>query len=157
VGGRNGYTRFELARDGIHAPLQVGVSGTKDEDACGVVTGLHDKKTYADRDYAREKVLEYIGTSLADDSDENQQTNLQHLDEYTANRVTLNSRGQAPTNATLSLFTSMRTGIPGWVIDRSVALPSLDTSRSRGTYTIGSTMSWAQRCSRRNFRSTAFA
>ncbi|EXJ73316.1 uncharacterized protein A1O5_03076 [Cladophialophora psammophila CBS 110553] len=112
----NGQTwcfRAEMMHDGAHAPPIAGIYGTKKEGARSVVMGLHDEgKEHYYADVDKGNTIYYYGTALPRLPDDTEPTNIKDLVTHRVERITKNSRGQGPTNATMSLFTSYRTGRP---------------------------------------------
>lgn len=134
VNGQTWHSRSAMSRDGIHRPLQAGISGTAEEGAESVVMGYHDEKReqyYADVDEGN--TVYYIGTALLRQKGDKEPTNLKDSEEYELSRITKNSRGEGPTNATKALMTSCRTGDPVRLI-RSWRLADIVPSRPYSGY-----------------------
>lgn len=117
VNGQAWHSRIAMSRDGIHRPLQAGISGTVKEGAESIVMGYHDvqrSEYYADVDEGN--TIYYIGTALHRAKDDEEPTNLKDPVTYDLSQITKNSKGEGPTNATKALITSCRTGDPVRVI-----------------------------------------
>ncbi|OAG36223.1 hypothetical protein AYO21_09617 [Fonsecaea monophora] len=113
VNGQTWCYRAEMMRDGAHAPIIAGISGSKTQGARSVVMGYHDQgreEYYADVDQG--DTIYYYGTALRLKAGDTEPTNLKDAVTHRVERITRNSRGEGPTNATLSLFESYWTGRP---------------------------------------------
>ncbi|OAP58605.1 hypothetical protein AYL99_07695 [Fonsecaea erecta] len=113
INGQTWCLRAEMMRDGAHAPPIAGISGTKSKGARSVVMGYHDETKqhfYADVDEG--ETIYYYGTALPPEGRDTKPTNIKDPVTQRVERVTKNSRGEGPTAATESLFTSYTTGRP---------------------------------------------
>ncbi|OQV08041.1 SAD/SRA domain-containing protein [Cladophialophora immunda] len=113
VNGQTWCFRVEMMRDGAHAHAIAGISGKAKEGARSVVMGFHDevrKQYYADVDQG--ETIYYYGTALPRKPGDTEPTNLKDAVTHRVERITKNSQGEGPTDATMSLFTSYRTGCP---------------------------------------------
>ncbi|KIY02837.1 uncharacterized protein Z520_01302 [Fonsecaea multimorphosa CBS 102226] len=142
VNGQTWLLRAEMMRDGAHAPYIAGISGSKTEGARSIVMGYHDdtrKEYYADIDEG--ETIYYYGTALPRAPGDTEPTNLKDAVTHRVERITKNSKGQGPTDATMALFVSYRTGRPvrvfrSWKLSKIVPHRPVTGFRYDGLYIV---------------------
>lgn len=115
VNGQIWMSRAELRRDGVHAPLVAGISGSSRKGAYSIVLGeFNEKKNegYADIDMGN--VIDYVGTALPD-SPGLGPTNIEDPEMNNPNSWN-EAAAPKPTVATRAMMKSLETGKPVRVI-----------------------------------------